>query len=522
MAEAHGKRRGAPGRRGRLAPAAVAAALVAVVAVMGATPTGTAVSGRAGTAPVRVASRAGADLGGPVVGIVGTADSGGAWLVGSDGSVYAEGDAPNLGSAAGTPLAAPVVGMASTPDGQGCWLVAADGGVFSYGDAHFFGSTGALRLVAPIVGMASTPDGRGYWLAAADGGVFTFGDAAFHGSAGGLRLPRPVVGIAPDLRTGGYWLVGADGGVFSYDAPFLGSTGALALAAPVVAMTASVDGGGYRLAAADGGVFTFGDAAFVGAAPGQAVVGMAATADGRGYWLTGPAGNVQGFGTAAAVPVPTLTTGPAPATHATSGNAGPYAFEQASPDGSAARWNPCLVIHYVVNAAQAPPDALALISSALAQVSAATGLQFAYAGPSSEVATHARPITAGGAWNPVLFVWENPGQSDFLPGGGEDGMGGFSAVTNAAGQWVDVTGQVALAAGAADLPGFAQAGGWTHLLLHEIGHLVGLAHVGDPSQVMYPVAGPGAPAAYGTGDLAGLRLLGASGGCLTEPSTAGF
>ena len=39
-----------------------------------------------------------------------------------------------------------------SPDSGGYWLVASDGGIFAFGDAGFFGSTGALHLNAPIVG----------------------------------------------------------------------------------------------------------------------------------------------------------------------------------------------------------------------------------------------------------------------------------------------------------------------------------------------------------------------------------
>ena len=52
-----------------------------------------------------------------------------------------------------------------------------DGGVFAFGDAGFYGSMGGQELNAPMVGMAATPDGKGYWLVGADGGVFAFGDA---------------------------------------------------------------------------------------------------------------------------------------------------------------------------------------------------------------------------------------------------------------------------------------------------------------------------------------------------------
>ena len=185
---------------------------------------------------------------------------------------------------------APIVGMAATPDGAGYWLVGSDGGIYAYGDAGFYGSAGALTLNAPIVGMAATPDGKGYWLVASDGGIFAYGNAAFAGSAGALALNAPVVGMAATPRGGGYWLVASDGGIFAYgNAGFFGSTGSLRLNGPIVAMASAPGGAGYWLAAADGGVFTYGSAAYSGSLGGTTlpapVVDLAATPDGTGYWL---------------------------------------------------------------------------------------------------------------------------------------------------------------------------------------------------------------------------------------------
>ena len=95
----------------------------------------------------------------------------------------------------GRHLARPVVGIALDPDSGGYWLVASDGGVFAFGDAPVLGSTGALVLAAPVTDMAATADGTGYRFAAADGGLFSFG-APFFGSAADQRLVAPVVGMA--------------------------------------------------------------------------------------------------------------------------------------------------------------------------------------------------------------------------------------------------------------------------------------------------------------------------------------
>ena len=100
-------------------------------------------------------------------------------------------------------LNAPIVGMAPTPDGGGYWMVGSDGGVFASGDAGFYGSTGSLHLNKPIVGMAARPTAKGYWFVASDGGVFNYGDAGFYGSTGSMHLNKPIVGMAATPDGGG-------------------------------------------------------------------------------------------------------------------------------------------------------------------------------------------------------------------------------------------------------------------------------------------------------------------------------
>ena len=180
----------------------------------------------------------------PIVGMRATPDGGGYWMVGSDGGVFASGDAGFYGSTGNLHLNKPVVGMAATPDGGGYWFVASDGGIFAYGDAQFYGSMGGKPLNKPIVGMAATPSGNGYWLVASDGGIFAFGDAQFYGSTGSIQLNQPIVGMSATPSGQGYWFVAADGGVFSYgDAQFFGSTTNVHLTGSVVGMTSTYSGG---------------------------------------------------------------------------------------------------------------------------------------------------------------------------------------------------------------------------------------------------------------------------------------
>ena len=443
-------------------------------------------------------------------------------------------------------LNSPIVGMTSTVSGQGYWLVAADGGIFAFGDAAFYGSTGSIHLNSPIVGMAATPSGRGYWLVAADGGIFAYGDARFFGSTGSIHLNSPIVGIAPTRSGQGYWMVGRDGGIFAYgDAKFYGSTGASQHHAKIVGIAATATGGGYWLAEADGAVFGFGDATFYGDAPASAdrpVVGIVGTRDTQGYWLSSSAGDVYAFGDAAMYG----SAGTIALNHPMVGLAGPrdgggywlvasdggifsypkavpestsstYAWMATNNDSSPVRYNPCATIHYVVNLTEAPAHALSDVQDALSRVSDATGMSFVYDGTSTEVPSPNRPVyqpaTYGDRWAPVLIAWDRPDETAYLTAGAVADGGSSYLVTSQGFQYV--TGEVALDATQAFPDGFDDSVAWGPLLLHELGHVIGVAHVDDHNQIMYPTVHPGGPRDYAAGDRAGLRLLGTASGCLT-------
>jgi hypothetical protein len=175
--------------------------------------------------------------------LVSPPDGSGYWLFSSLGRGVAFG-VPQIGDVRSLQLLGEIVAAAATPTGRGAWLLGSDGGVFALGDAPFRGSVPETipidQLVRPLTGIAASPQGGGYWLFAEDGGVFAFG-APFRGSLPAIvpveALEGPVIGGVPFGN--GYALVGSDGGAFVFaDRPFLGSLGGQPLPAPIVSLAA--------------------------------------------------------------------------------------------------------------------------------------------------------------------------------------------------------------------------------------------------------------------------------------------
>jgi len=194
---------------------------------------------------------------------------------------------------------------------------------------------------------------------------------------------------------------------------------------------------------------------------------------------------------------------------------GSYAFLAHQPGDPRApvTYSPCSAIRVEVNPSGGPADAVALVQQAMSRVSAATGLRIDYEGLST-----ARPqwksaylpaLAQSDA--PVLVSWATPEEVAEL-GGDVAGIGGSIWLREGNGQRHYVTGGVTLDTGAFDeLAGRPDADSEEEaIILHEFGHLVGLAHVDDPNELMN--AHNIGRTDFGPGDLAGLALLG-EGSC---------
>jgi hypothetical protein len=188
----------------------------------------------------------------------------GYWITDSAGNVYGYGDAGHHGGITAGQLAPgeAVTSLSSTPKGLGYWIFTNKGRAVRFGDATFFGDMSRATLNGPVLDSIPTPTGLGYYMVGSDGGIFAFGDAKFYGSMGDKKLNAPVQSLVPDTDGVGYWLVASDGGIFAFQANFKGSMGDQKLSKPISGMVPY--GNGYMMVGEDGGIFNFSDKLFVG------------------------------------------------------------------------------------------------------------------------------------------------------------------------------------------------------------------------------------------------------------------
>lgn len=197
-------------------------------------------------------------------------------------------------------------------------------------------------------------------------------------------------------------------------------------------------------------------------------------------------------------------TGPATAGQA----AGPgYTWNVAEPSGAPVTWPTCNV-DFVVNPDGAPDGALEDVLAAAQRVQDASGITLTYLGTTDTVPDRGwvTDLTEAEPSRPVLVAWVGPdsGLLDADNGGkatlgmvGEPGNRHFASGLVVFNEALDADRD----------PGFGHGRARGAVYQHELAHVVGLGHVDDHDQLMFPHNGLRID--FGDGDLAGLAALGA-------------
>jgi hypothetical protein len=182
------------------------------------------------------------------------------------------------------------------------------------------------------------------------------------------------------------------------------------------------------------------------------------------------------------------------------------------------RWDSCQPIRWTFHAKNAPTRGLQQVREGVRRIHLATGHDFTYVGRTDQKPSPYGDNVDGAD---VIIGWRTA--KDFAPfarNPGTVGLGGnmyYSGFQEADGTKVNraVQGGVVLnASKRSDLGnGFGRGATWGEVIIHELGHVMGLAHPESDSQIMYFTA-IRRDADWGAGDLAGLRTLGDTRGCL--------
>jgi hypothetical protein len=183
-----------------------------------------------------------------------------------------------------------------------------------------------------------------------------------------------------------------------------------------------------------------------------------------------------------------------------------YAFLEMDGD-QPVTYSSCRLIQVAVYPAGGPPDAEQLVREAVDQMRSATGLDIVVTGSFGGHAPNwnfeAAPV---GPQDPISVSWQD---GDAIAELTEDtaGLGGSVVITSPSGSRRRMAGTIALSRDYYEL--LTQRGDHDEalaVLLHEFGHVLGLAHVDSPNELMYDKNND--HNSLGAGDLEGLRRLG--------------
>ena len=214
------------------------------------------------------------------------------------------------------------------------------------------------------------------------------------------------------------------------------------------------------------------------------------------------------------------TSAPAAAGARTVAAPAAYAYSSVL-DGKPVRWNPCAPIRWTANLHGAPAGALDVVKAAVARVAAVSGTRWVYVGTSRTVPSSAAlPRQAGASYPPVLIGWTDGTRSDLLRGQRREVLGmtqtRWFGVQLPSGEKVAALRGAVIALDRTDRLPLRGSTSWQTVVLHELGHSMGLAHVGDRRQLMATVLPTGVTDLQ-AGDRTGLTRVGRAACCVVVP-----
>lgn len=193
---------------------------------------------------------------------------------------------------------------------------------------------------------------------------------------------------------------------------------------------------------------------------------------------------------------------------------GTYRLILVRTDGTPVTFSSCEPVRLVHNPDGAPEGGEELLAEAVAEVEDASGLDLEVVGETDERPRDRRPLQLaeyGDDWAPSLIAWSDPEESARLL----DETAGYagSGYVRRGDEVAYVSGSVTIdAPQLAELLDVDRADTARGILVHELAHLLGLAHVDDTGELMHPRSQAGVDSLQ-DGDRAGLAVLG-SGDCI--------
>jgi hypothetical protein len=195
------------------------------------------------------------------------------------------------------------------------------------------------------------------------------------------------------------------------------------------------------------------------------------------------------------------------------GSESAYAFLSLGSNGVPARWNKCKTVRYRVNPNGLPPLGLEDTQEAIRRLSLASQIRFEYVGPTSVI-----PYATNDWYSQVptnerrsTELWITFTDESSIPAlaGSTIGIGGpvWQEASSGKADAQIIAGGISLKNLLDIEPGFGSGAKRGSLLMHELGHVMNLGHVGESVQIMYPELVDETKSMYQNGDLAGFRQL---------------